>query len=193
MAQYIKTDEFVRIATEQNLDGHSIIAYIRENINPDYNVNITTVNNRIANYQRKGLLPLASGNSIDRSTILKGTSTLFDMNGHIVQQWVKTDALKEGNLTAFTQAVEDIASRVIPTTATPFDEDNLTPEMADLLTVYPLGDPHVGMLAHAAEVGEDNDLYIIENRLTKAMSLSVEQALPTQTAFIVDTGKLIAA
>ena len=40
---------------------------------------------------------------------------------------------------------------------------------ADLLVVYPLGDPHIGMLAWAQEVGESFDLRIANRELCECM------------------------
>ena len=56
------------------------------------------------------------------------------------------------------------------------------------MTVYPIGDAHIGLLAHAPETGADSDLTIIEHNLTSAMSMLVSQANPTQTAYIADLG-----
>lgn len=186
MSNHIKTDEFIEIAIEQNCNPHAIIAYIKENLNPNYAVNTTQLNNRIANYRRKGLLPLRSGNRTDIGTILKGTSTLYDMDGNLVQQWVKADVPRESTINAFETALEALLTNVKPAQPIPSPEPVVS--MSDLLTMYPLGDPHIGMLAHAAEVGEDNDLSIIIARLRKAIKLSVDRALPTDTAFILDTG-----
>ena len=181
---YIKTDTFIDIANQCNFDAKVIIAHIQEHINPSYNTNTTLINNRISNYRRKGLLPLDSGNFVSLGEVLKGSSTLFDSNGAIKQQWVKTDVPKQQQLEAFEAAINSLASRVTPAQPTTF-----TPTTSsDLLTIYPIGDAHVGMLAWAPETGADSDLSTIEHSLTTAMSLLVNQASATDEAFIIDVG-----
>lgn len=186
MSNHIKSDEFIQIAIENGCDAHAIISYIRENINPEYAVNTTQINNRISNYRRKGLLPLASGNTVSTGEILKGSSTLYDMDGNIVQQWVKTDVPRETQLNAFKAALDTIAESIKPYKPKPFNPNHIHKD--DLLTVYPIGDAHVGQLSWKPESGEDNDLAIAKHRLLNGMSLSVEQALPTKEAYIIDVG-----
>lgn len=182
---YIKSDTFVDIAIQNDQDPKAVLAELQKQ-NPNYSANITQIRNRINNYRRKGLLPLNSGNSVDSGQFLKGTSTLYDSNGNIKQQWVKTDAAKEGTLAAFKEAVESIVAN----STFPSLPSLPQPEVAhdDLLTIYPIGDAHVGMLAHAAETGADHDLNISKTRHLKAIKLAVDSATPSTEAFIIDTG-----
>lgn len=187
MAEYIKQDEFINIANQHDCDARRIITYIKENLYEDYSVNTTNINTRIANYRRKGLLSLDSGNSIDTGTILKGTSTLYDDEGNIVQQWVKTDVPKENALRAYQQAIESIADNVTPAKV------SIPPSpiegMSDLLTVYPIGDAHVGMLSWHRETGDDHDLAISKHRLINGSQLAIDQAISTDEAYIIDVGR----
>ena len=59
---------------------------------------------------------------------------------------------------------------------------------ADLLTVYPMGDPHLGMYAWAAETGTDFDLEIAERNLTAATVRLVMASPPSEEALIVNVG-----
>lgn len=183
---YIKTDTFVDIAIECDQDPKKIIEHIQQTINPNYASNVTQVRNRINNYKRKGLLPLSSGNTVDSGQFLKGTSTLYGANGEIKQQWVKTDSAKENALEAFQVAIENILTNTpflpLPSITLPETTDE------DLLTIYPIGDAHVGMLAHAAETGKDHDLNISKTNHIKAIKLAVDKATPSKEAFIIDTG-----
>jgi hypothetical protein len=72
---HIKSDEFINIALESNLDPYTIRKTIQET-NPDYTVSSTQIRQRINNYRRQGLIPLDSGNEIGIGEVLKGTSTL---------------------------------------------------------------------------------------------------------------------
>lgn len=186
MSKYITSQQFIDIAIEQNCDAKGMISYIKNNLYPDYAVNTTQINNRIANYRRKGKLPLSSGNKVDVGTILKGTSTHYDMDGNVISQWVKTDIPKENAIEAFEQAVNKIAESIRP--AEPIASPDTVPGMEDLLTVYPIGDAHVGMLAWGKESGEDHDLEISKHRLLTGTQLIVEQALPTEKAYLIDVG-----
>lgn len=60
----------------------------------------------------------------------------------------------------------------------------------DLLTVYPIGDPHIGMYSWAPETGDDWDLDIAERVHCGAMASLVEAAPPTSKALIIELGDL---
>lgn len=183
--EYIKSDVFLQIAHECNFDAKAIIAKIQADINPAYTASTTSVNNRISNYRRKGLLPLDSGNYVSLGEVLKGTSTLFDSDGSIKQQWVKTDVPRQQQLDAFKQAIETFSSSV--PSATP-SKPLTAPIVDDTMAIYPIGDAHVGMLAWKPESGADNDLVTIETALTSAITMLVQQATPSKEAFIIDVG-----
>lgn len=56
------------------------------------------------------------------------------------------------------------------------------------LTVYPLGDPHIGMLAWWGEVGESFDLRIAERELCECMRQMVDRAAPSEEAIVCNLG-----
>jgi hypothetical protein len=56
------------------------------------------------------------------------------------------------------------------------------------LTVYPLGDPHIGMLAWADEVGESFDLKIAERELVECFRQLVKRAPPSAEAIVCNLG-----
>lgn len=58
----------------------------------------------------------------------------------------------------------------------------------DLLQVYPLGDPHIGMLAWAPETGEHFDLNIARRDLLTCIDLLVSQAPTAETALLINLG-----
>lgn len=59
---------------------------------------------------------------------------------------------------------------------------------ADLLTIYPLGDPHIGMLAWAPESGDHFDLKIACRELLACVRLMVEGAPASKHAIITNLG-----
>jgi hypothetical protein len=115
---------------------------------------------------------------------VKGVSTLYDADGEQRAQWVKTTAesenqehLKEAIIDCFTEWKGK--GRICP--APKSSED-------DLLTVYPMGDPHIGMYAWAAETGTDFDLDIAENNLCEAVDRLIACSPKTKTAIILNLG-----
>jgi hypothetical protein len=58
----------------------------------------------------------------------------------------------------------------------------------DLLTVYPIGDYHLGMYSWKDETGEDWDLDIAERTLRGTMADLVSSAAPSETAIVLSLG-----
>lgn len=116
---------------------------------------------------------------------LKGTSTLYDKDGQIAAQWVKTkvdDAQVVAALQEFVEWLVSDARGKSPHVHAPVGTT------ADLLAVYPMGDPHFGMLAWSQETGQDFDLDIAENLTRAAIDRLVEAAPPADTALILNLG-----
>jgi len=149
-------------------------------------ITYTPIANRIARYRQKGLLKLESGNSVQDGLDLRGTSTLYDGDGNVKIQWVKTDAKKEDQLFYFKEAIEAFVDspRVRSSAIIPLP----TSIDADTMSVYSIGDAHIGLLAWGEETGEDYDSDIGTADLISAINLLVEQAHPSEEAFIIDTG-----
>lgn len=115
---------------------------------------------------------------------VKGTSTLYDDGGNVRAQWVKTTIDQEAQAAAL-QAALDAATAYIwkaPATKAP----KVTSD--DLLTTYPIGDHHLGMLAWAQETGEDYDINISKAVLRKAMAHLVEIAPVSKRCLIAVGG-----
>jgi hypothetical protein len=118
------------------------------------------------------------------------TSTLYDADGKPKLQWVKekTDSARTE------QVFRDFISGLIkpikgkaPSAAVPKHCN------ADLLAVYPLGDPHFGMYAWAEETGDDFDTHIAERLTCAAIDRLVASAPQAETAIILPLGDLIHA
>jgi hypothetical protein len=117
--------------------------------------------------------------------VLKGVSTLYDAQGNVVQQWVKSqldkslarDAIEEW-VSWLVQDAKGLAPIIPP------------PEISndDLLAVYPMGDPHFGLYAWSQETGEDFDLAIAERLTTHAIDRLVSSAPNASTALIAELG-----
>lgn len=116
---------------------------------------------------------------------VKGVSTLYGDDGSIKAQWVKSQNDHKLSPEEFAAAIEEsfegfkgaVRPRKAPANC-----------IEDQLTVYPLGDPHIGMYAWAAECGEDFDLTIAREDLIAAMSRLVKVAPKTERCVILNLG-----
>lgn len=118
--------------------------------------------------------------------IVKGVSTLVDGEGKIRAQWQKTATDKERYYDALMEAMKGIADAW-----TGLHEPVAAPASSsdDLLCVYPMGDPHVGMFAWALETGGDDfDLRIAERNMVAAIDHLVAGAPPAREALVINLG-----
>lgn len=122
---------------------------------------------------------------IPEGLIIKGTSTFYDADGKVSRQWVKTDKRAEDKLEILKEAVESIVSDISGTATITTKPRFIN---TDYMSVYNIGDAHIGMLAHHAEAGEDFDLTIAERDLIAVMSQLVESSPPSKVGLIIDVG-----
>ncbi|MDE2399258.1 MAG: hypothetical protein KGM91_27765, partial [Burkholderiales bacterium] len=118
--------------------------------------------------------------------ILRGASTLYRRGEpEPVLQWVKSRADDEQRERIIREAVRALAEDVkglAPTVSAP------ARTATDLLSVYPLGDPHFGLYAWAREVGADFDLSIARRLTLAAIDRLVEASPCSETALILPLG-----
>lgn len=120
---------------------------------------------------------------------VKGVSTLYDQAGNVLQQWVKT---RSGQISP-----EELAEAVTAA----FEEYRGSAPLAnppilaepELVTVYPLADWHIGLLAWHREVEQDWDLTIAEAAIEKAMTRLVSISPASETAVVLGLGDLLHA
>jgi len=94
--------------------------------------------------------------------IAKGVSTLYDDEGNIKGQWVKSDALKEDKIDQIRKALDEFILK----------HDGKSPKIpsprkskkSDELAVINIGDAHFGMYSHADISGDNYDVNIAANR-----------------------------
>lgn len=152
-------------------------------------VNIRTLQRRIKAIEdadaRQGHSP-AHGMTkrVPDGYLVKGVSTLYDAEGNISQQWVKSHIDNERQRELVVAAIEALGESLPKLPPTPPPGETLD----SLLAVYPLGDPHVGMLSWGEETGADFDLHIAERDLCAAMDHLVQQAPAAKRAVIVNLG-----
>lgn len=148
-------------------------------------LNIRTVERRRARLAVKGWSPQHDmTRTVPDGFTVKGTSTLYREDGTIAAQWVKSTADAERRESMLREACAAMSA----------DLPQIPPRKAkgswetDLLTVYPIGDPHVGMYAWAEETGDDWDLAIAERVHCAAMDGLVQAAPPSEQAVLLNLG-----
>ena len=177
----IHTDEELLKAVEVRNRHRSNKAAAKE-----LGVNEHTVARRLWHAAERGLdgsvpKPLPTGQ------IVKGVSSLYRMNssGEWEErlQWVKTkaDESNEKLIEALRSAFDSYKDRA-PLIAPPKQTDT------DLLSVYPIADQHVGLMAWGAETGEDYDLNIGAERLRNCAAKLVSQSPTSKQAIILNLG-----
>lgn len=118
--------------------------------------------------------------------LLKGESTLTDSKGNVKLTWTKTFVKEKNAYDAFKDAVKRLLKN--PEIAGKKEIKVPTNTSSDSLSVYTIGDAHVGMLSWKKETGDDNDLEICERDLITGMSMLVAKSDETDEALIVDVG-----
>jgi len=183
---YIKTDEFVNLCYEADFDISALVKLL-DDLYPGRRHRSDVLKQRIANYRRKGLLPLDSGNFVSHGEQLKSTSTLYDASGAVRMQWIKSDTAAEDQLAAFERAVERIVSSITPippSTFTGYSDD-------DILVKIPIADAHIGLLTWHKEVNVDFDMSIAQQLYTDAITRLVVTTPSASTCLLLDLGDTI--
>jgi len=117
--------------------------------------------------------------------INKGVSTLYNADGEIKAQWVKTEREKEKQTQLILDMIRDAAEELkgkSPRIKCP-KVDN-----SDYIANYMIPDIHTGMFAWAEETGDDYDLKIAEEFLIGAVTRLVDATPPTETCIIRNLG-----
>jgi predicted phosphodiesterase len=118
---------------------------------------------------------------------IKGVSALVDADGRTIQQWIKT---KEKTQTDLIAAIKEEfsqykgAAKIVKPPKETF---------SDLMQVYPVCDPHIGMLSWGPETGESNDLKIGVERVDCGLQRLISLAPAAETAVIIQTGDFLHA
>lgn len=115
----------------------------------------------------------------------KGRSTLYNRDGEVVAEWVKTNKTQEDQHQAMLKALEGLSDKWVKPDAVKKPKGLLSD---DLLTVVVLGDPHFGMFSWGEETGQDFDLKIAESNMITAVDHLVGLAPKAKQALLVSVG-----
>ena len=150
-----------------------------------------TIAHAIASVKKKAILHGWSPehgmiNTVPAPFIVSGISTFTkDANGN--RQWVKTrldDTLKAEALQHWIESLTAEVKGMSPDIPPPKHVN------ADILAVYPIGDPHFGLYAWKDETGDDFDLTTAERLTTAAIDRLVSSAPAADTALIIELGDM---
>tara|TARA_Y100000310_G_scaffold25627_2_gene24526 strand:- start:2779 stop:3963 length:1185 start_codon:yes stop_codon:yes gene_type:complete len=116
---------------------------------------------------------------------LRGVSTYYDKEGVIRGQWVKSQEDRERQAQMMREMVASFASELPRAAPVPAPEQ-LGP--AHLMACYPIGDPHIGMLAWDEETGANYDMKIAEKLFMGAIDYLIDTAPPCDEATVISLG-----
>lgn len=122
---------------------------------------------------------VAPGYAMGKVTVQRGA------DGTVERTWERQSPAQQDALAVMKTILSSMADEVrglAPITPPPAHND------ADLLAVYPMGDPHFGMYAWAEEAGEDFDLDTAERLTCGAIDRLVSSAPDAETAIILNLG-----
>lgn len=131
----------------------------------------------------EAVAPMADG------YIVKGQSRLYDADGKVKLTWEKTDRDSQKQIELIQELAKDLAKDVKPVKAVTAPKHC----NSDLMTIIPIGDAHIGMLAWQEETGASYDLEIAEDLHKRAVTQLIEASPNAETCVIIDVGDFIHA
>lgn len=121
---------------------------------------------------------------------VKGVSTYYDKDGKPRGQWVKSRInhdKKEAWVREFVETLTNDVRGLSPLVSEPVGNST------DVMSVYPMGDPHFGMRAWAEETGADFDLKIAAELTYNAVDRLVMCAPPSEIGLLINLGDMFHA
>lgn len=116
---------------------------------------------------------------------VKGTSTYYNKDGDKAGQWVKTSIDHEQFMSSIQEAVNQVVETLPVFAGREYIYNNPSDQ---LMAVYPLGDPHIGVLCLAEDAAEDWDLHKAQNVFLEAFDKLVKVAPKCKKALLVNLG-----
>lgn len=171
MESYIKTGSYVATAKQFRVNESTVRKAIQLVLNQ-----ATLQQNTVAEHMNEELSPALS---------VKGTSAMYDQDGNRRIHWIKTEKNREQIYNDLVDAMENLSQELPKMPKQKRESTKVDPE---LLTVYPLGDPHIGLLTYTPEVGVDWDLKIAEKMFLPLFDKLVTTAPASNECLIIDLG-----
>jgi len=147
------------------------------------NIARSTLQNRLLHAAKSGNDGLAF-KSVPYGHSVKSVSTYYDADGVPRGQWLKTK-VGEPSIEDLTEYFKDAFSG-FEGTALPVTQP--TKCYSDILTIYPIADMHIGMLAWGAESGIDWDMKIAEEVIVNTYAQIIAASQPSEECWILNLG-----
>jgi hypothetical protein len=181
MGYYHKVSEADFIAAIEKAKGNCKIAARLLDLNP------SGISRRLIRLKARGYNPENDQrHPVPEGQLLKGVSTLYDDQGNVKIQWVKSQG--DGNATAALRAVFDGLIEDLPKAkAVPAPER----PVSALLNCYVITDYHLGMLSWGEETGADWDINIAESLLVRWFQTAIKQAPKADKAVFCQLGDFL--
>lgn len=124
--------------------------------------------------------------AIPESFLLRRTSVMQGGDGSTKVQWssydqAAVDRWESVKVAVAAHCAEHVQAKPLRLLPSAVRDD-------DLITLYPIGDPHIGMLAWAKEVGEHFDVRIAQHELCECFRQLVERAPASAECIITELG-----
>lgn len=135
---------------------------------------------------RQGWSPVhGMTHSVPAPYLVKGVSTMYNAEGEQRAQWVKSQLKVEDKLEQVTKFAEELCAEV-KGRAKKVKAPKI--DTKDLLAVYPMGDPHLGMYSWGEETGEDFDTDVAVRDLVTATERLVDTSPACEKAVVLNLG-----
>lgn len=161
-----------------------------EGLADNLNTTVEDLSNQIAAIKVKGAIKGYApdydlNHAVPEGFVSKGATTQYDSEGNVVQQWVKSKADDEARYRIMSEVIAEQCKKVKKVEPTSRKTQKVR---SDLLNVYTMTDCHVGMLAWEEETGENWDLEIAEETLTKCFAEMVDRSPMAKKCVIANLG-----
>lgn len=168
---YSDTGSFVRAATNLGINESTVRRTVKRLLKR-FTVQQNTV-------------PEHMSEDVQSPLSVQGTSTLYDQYGNRRMHWIKTKREQEDIYQDLVDSMEELSQNLPQLKPKKTSAVKVDP---NLLTVYPLGDPHIGLLCYEPEVGNNWDLRIAEQVFLPLFDNLVTVAPPSEECLIIDLG-----
>ena len=155
-----------------------------------YGMNIRNVELRRSKLAKSGELHGNPGikKLVPDGYLVKGTSTMIDAEGNEKLRWVKTSVDNERLEVLMGQAREAFCSELPKADAVNHSGNEVNSE---LMTLYPIFDIHIGMMAHRHESGENYDTNTAEKLMGSYFDHAISVSPASEKAVILVGGDFL--
>lgn len=179
--------ETQRYYLEMLAQGHTIRGLAKELGKNESSIRITVGRVAVAAAQRGYSPDYDMTRAVPDGYRVSGVSTLYNGAGQIVQQWNKSVIDRERQLELMQEAIDALCEEIKPLKASNPPKSSVP----TLMSAYPVGDHHIGMLAWHEETGADYDTPTAEKLLIGAMDYLVDAAPSSKVGAVILLGDFL--